>query len=257
MEMIPLKVEARDETGKGPARRLRARGIIPAVAYGLGRDTLHISILDEDLDRVYSSSDANVLIDLEVPGEEKEESVAAMIKEVQRDPVSREPLSVDLQWISLDEEIEVEVPLGIAGNAPGVDEEGGVVQQQFHSIPVTCLPTEIPERITADIEGMEIGDALFVSDLPEIEGIEYAPAADDVVLTIAPPITEEELEAQIEEDLLASLVDLEVGEEVVEEELVPEGEEGEEEEEGEGAEAPEGAQVDVQEVDESELDEFD
>ncbi len=253
MELVPLTVEAREETGKGPARRLRAEGVVPGVVYGLHRDTLHIAVDRTELDDVYGGHDANVLIDLDVPGEDRESSVAAMVKEVQRDPVTRDPLSVDFQWISLEEEIEVEVPLATTGHAPGVDEDGGVVQQQFHTIPVTCLPTEIPESIEADITGMEIADALFVSDLPDIEGVTYGPEPDEVILTVAPPISEEELEAQIDEGLLESLVDLEVGEEVEEAEtLVPEGEEEAEEEEGEGAEAPEGAQVDVREIGEDE-----
>ncbi|MGI5818029.1 MAG: 50S ribosomal protein L25 [Armatimonadota bacterium] len=244
MELVQLTVQARTETGKGPARRMRAEGAVPGVVYGLHRETLHLAVSRQDLDRVYSGTDTNVLIDLEVPGEEKQASVAAMVQEVQRDPVSREPLSVDFQWVSLTEQIEVEVPLEITGNAPGVDEDGGVVQQQFHAIPVTCLPTEIPESITVDITGMQIADALFVSDLPEIQGISYVSESDEVVLTIAPPISEEDLEARIDDELLGSLVDLEVGEEVVEAEaLAPEGEE---------VEAPEGAQVDVQEIDDDE-----
>ena len=247
MELVQLTVQAREKTGSGHAGRMRAEGIVPGVVYGLQRDTLHLSVSRQDLDRIYSGAEQNVLIDLEVPGEDKESTVAAMVKEVQRDPVTRNPMSVDFQWVSLEDEIEVEIPLEITGNAPGVDEDGGVVQQQFYSIPVTCLPTEIPESISANIDAMEIADALFVSDLPEIEGITYVPEPDEVVLTIAPPISEEDLEARIDEDLLGSLVDLEVGEEVVEAEaLAPEGEE--EGEEGEGPEAPEGAQVDVQEI---------
>lgn len=248
MELVQLKVETRTETGKGPARRMRANGAIPAVIYGLRRDTLHLSVDRADLDRIYSGAEANVLIDLDVPGEQKEASVAAMVKEVQRDPVSREPLSVDFQWVSLTEQIEVEVPLEVVGSAPGVDEDGGVVQQQYHAVPVSCLPTEIPERIAIDISGMHIGDALFVSDLPQVQGVSYVPESDEVVLTIAPPISEEDLEARIDEEMLEALVDLEVGEEVVEAEaLTPE-----EEEREEAAEVPEGAQVDVQEIGEDE-----
>ncbi|MEA3403971.1 MAG: 50S ribosomal protein L25 [Armatimonadota bacterium] len=251
MELIELKADAREETGKGPARRMRGRGIIPGVVYGLRRDTLHVSVPRLQLERVYGSAE-NVLIDLDVPGEEKEEAVAAVVKEIQRDPVTQDPLSVDFQWISLEETIEVEVPIQITGHAPGVDEEGGVVQMQLHTIPVSCLPTDIPQSITTEIEGMEIGDALFVEDLPEVEGVTYIPEPDEVVLSIAPPITEEELEARIDEEMLESLVDLEVGEEVVEaEELIPEAEEEEVEERAPSA--PEGAQVDVQEADEEEL----
>ena len=237
MELVQLTVQARNETGKGPAGRMRAEGIVPGVVYGLKRDTLHLSVPRHDLDRIYSGTDQNVLIDLEVPGEEKEEAVAAMVKEVQRDPVSREPMSVDFQWVSLKENIEVEVPLELVGSAPGVDEDGGVVQQQYYAIPVSCLPTVIPESISADITGMKIADALFVSDLPELEGISYVPEADEVVLTIAPPISEEDLEAHIDEDMLDSLVDLEVDEEALEAEaLEPEVEEAEEAEEAEGDE---------------------
>ena len=135
--------------------------------------------------------------------------------------------------------------LEITGTAPGVEEDGGVAQQQLHTVALTCLPTMIPTSIVVDITGMSIGDARFVSDLPEVEGVSYVPEADEVVLTTAAPISEEDLETQIDEELLDSLVDLEVGEGVEEAEmLAPEGEEG--------PEATEGAQVDVQEIDDDE-----
>ena len=247
MELAPMKVGTREQTGKGPARRMRVEGLIPGVVYGLGRDTVSLSIPQRSFERLYVGSEgANVLIDLEVPGEEREESVAAIIKEVQRDPVTRALLSVDLQWVSLRETIQVEVPLEVTGDAPGVKDDGGVVQQQLHAVTVSCLPTAIPEHIAANIDGMHISDALFVGDLPEIEGVAYVPEADEVVLTIARPIREEDLETRIDEELLESLVDLEVGEEAAEaEELAPE--------EGEQAPPTEGTQVDVQEIDESEL----
>ncbi len=241
MELVQLTVDARVETGKGPARRLRAGGAIPGVVYGLKRNTLHLAVDSAVFSRLFGGSDTNVLIDLDVPGEDKESSVAAMIKEVQRDPVTREPLNIDFQWVSLTEQIEVEVPLEITGTAPGVEEDGGVVQQQLHTVALTCLPTVIPASIVVDITGMSIGDARFVSDLPVVEGISYVPEADEVVLTIAAPISEEDLETQIDDELLDSLVDLEVGEELEEGEvLAPEDEEG--------PEATEGAQVDVQEI---------
>ncbi|MGD9496603.1 MAG: 50S ribosomal protein L25 [Armatimonadota bacterium] len=221
MELVPLKVAPREQTGKGPARRLRAVGLIPGVVYGLGRDTVHLSVARRALESIHGGAEAaNVLIDLDVPGVEREASVAAMVKEVQRDPVTREPLSVDFQWVSLREEIEVEVPVEVSGTAPGVEDDGGVVQQQLHSIAVVCLPTAIPERIIATIDGMHIGNTLHVRDLPQLEGVRYVPEGDEVVLSIAPPISEAELESRVEEEMLESLVELEVGEEV--EELTPE-----------------------------------
>ena len=133
MELVPMKVDTREQTGKGPARRLRAEGLIPGVVYGLGRETVSLSIPQRAFERLYVGSEgANVIIDLEVPGEEREETVAAIIKEVQRDPVTRALLSVDLQWVSLREAIQVEVPIEVTGDAPGVSADGGVVQQQLH-----------------------------------------------------------------------------------------------------------------------------
>lgn len=213
MELVPLTVEKREETGKGPARRMRAAGLLPGVVYGLGREAVPVSIPRRAFERIYVGSEgANVLIDLTVPGVEREASIAAIIKEVQRDPVNRSLLAVDFQWVSLREEIEVEVPIEVVGRAPGVVDEGGVVQQQLHTVAVTCLPTEIPEHIEANIEGMQIGDSLHVADLPEIPGVTYVPDPDEVVLTIAPPISEADLETRVEEEI-EELVELEVGEE--------------------------------------------
>ena len=234
MELVPMKADTREQTGKGPARRMRAAGIIPGVVYGLGRSTVHLSVSELVLERLHvGGQGANLLIDLDVPGEQREESVAAMVKEIQRDPVTHALLSVDFQWVSLREKIEVEVPVEVAGDAPGVKDDGGVVQQQLHNVTVSCLPTIIPDHIVANVDGMHIGDALFVSDLPQIDGVIYVPEADEVVLTIAPPISDEDLETRVDEEMLESLVDLEVGEEVAEaEELAPEGP-AEEAEEGE------------------------
>lgn len=222
MELVPLTVEARTETGKGPARRMRAAGAIPGVVYGLGREAVHVAVPQRTFERIYVGSEgANTLIDLTVPGTEREASVAAIIKEVQRDPVTRALLSVDFQWVSLRRELQVDVPIDVTGRAPGVADEGGVVQQHLHTIAVTCLPTDIPERIIASIEGMQIGDALHVGALPQLPGVTYVPEADEVVLTIAAPISDAELETRAEEGIEA-LVDLEVAEEGEAELLAPE-----------------------------------
>ncbi len=231
MELVQLKVEPRQETGKSAARRARASGSIPGVVYGLHRDTQHLSVSESDLHHLTSGAGANLLIDLDLAGVERESSVAAMIKVVQRDPVTRAPLSVDFQWVSLTELIVVEVPLDILGEAPGVEDDGGVLDQSLHTVSVQCLPTAIPSSIPISIDGMHIGDGRSIGDLPEIEGITYMQETDQVVLSIVAPISEAQLETRTDEEL-ESLVDLEVGGEVEEaERLKPE------EESGEGGEA--------------------
>ncbi len=241
MEIVQLKVDKREEVGRGPARRMRRRGIVPAVAYGMSRETVHVSLPAAELERVLQTAEgANVLIDLEIPDTPKQENMASIIKAVQRDPVTREPLSADFQWISLEEKITLAVPVEVTGTAPGVVEDGGALQQQMHTVEVSCLPTDIPERIVASIDGMQIGDSLHVSDLEAISGVEVLAEADDVLLSIGAPIREEDLEVRVDEGLLEQLVDLEPGEELVEEEaeeLVPEeAEEAEEAAEEEAAE---------------------
>jgi len=234
MEIVQLKVDKREELGKGPAGRLRREGIVPGVAYGLGRDPVHLSLPVAELSRILQTSErGNVIIDLRVPGTRERAKIASIIKDIQRDPVTSEPLSVDFQWISLEEKITVEVPIEVTGSAPGVVEDGGVAQQQMHNVQVSCLPTEIPERIVANIDGMHIGDSLHVSQFEPIADAEVLAKPEDLVLTIAPPISEEELEVRVDEALLEQLVDLEPSEELLPEEaeeLVPE-EEAEEAEE--------------------------
>jgi large subunit ribosomal protein L25 len=244
MEIVQLKAEKREELGKGPAKRLRRQGAIPGVAYGMARDPIHLSVSAAELGRVlHTSEGGNVLIDLKVPGAPRTKNTASIIKEIQRDPVSREALSVDFQWISLEEKITVEVPVEVTGTAPGVVDDGGVVQVQMHHVQVSCLPTEIPEQVVANIDGMHIGDALQAADLEVTSGVEILADPEEVLLSIAAPIREEELEVRVDEGLLEQLVDLAPGEELAveeAEEVVAEAAEGAEEaEEEEAAEQPE------------------
>jgi len=219
MELTQLRVELREETGKGPARRLRQRGMIPGVAYGRDSETVHVYVPATELDRILRASEGgNVIIDLEIPGTKKAANIATIIKDIQRDPVSRKPLNVDFQWVSLEQRITVEVAVEVVGSAPGVVEDGGVVQQQMHTVQVSCLPMEIPDRITANIDGMHIGGALHVRDLDPVNGVEVLAPDDDVLLSVVAPIREEELEVRAEEAELEELVGLEAAEELAAEE---------------------------------------
>ncbi len=227
MEITQFKVGARDEFGKGPARRLRMTGVVPGVAYGLGRETVHLAVTETELDEMLRSSDGgNVVLDLDVPGVNKQDDVAAIVKDIQRDPITRAALNVDFQWISLAEKITVDVAVTVIGEAPGVVDDGGVVQQQYHQVLVNCLPMEIPESVFANIDGMTIGDALYARELQVPEGAELMLGEDEAVLSIAAPISDEDLETRIDEGLLDELVDLEGEEELEEgEEELEEGEE--------------------------------
>ena len=230
MEITQFQVQARDEFGKGPARRLRMTGVVPGVAYGLGRETVHLAMGEDELAEMLRSSDGNVVLDLDVPGIDRQDDVAAIVKAIQRDPITRAALNVDFQWISLAEKITVDVAVTVIGEAPGVEDDGGVVQQQYHQVSVSCLPMEIPESVFANIDGMNIGDPLYARDLEIPEGAELMLDEDEAVLSIAAPISDEDLETRIDEGLLDELVDLEGDEEL------EEGEEGADEAADEGEE---------------------
>ena len=218
MEEVVIEAQRREETGKGPARRLRAQGLVPGVAYGLGNETVRIQVTRDELEAALRTErGANVLLDLKIEGVKTAKGTAAIIKEIQRHPVTRQPQSVDLQWISLTEKITVQVPVVVEGESPGV-EEGGVVDQIMHELEVACLPTAIPDQLIADITGLNINDTLHLEDIQVPEGVELLADPADAVVSIAPPISDEDLEVRVAEDLLEGLEEVPAEEELVLEE---------------------------------------
>jgi large subunit ribosomal protein L25 len=226
-----LKVEERTEFGSRTSRRLRRSGLVPGVVYSGGSKARAFQVPERDVRTVLTHGGA--LIDLELDGN----SVPAVIKEQQRDPVRGELLHLDLQEVRLDVEIQADVAIELLGadDAPGVT-EGGVLEHVTHQVTISALPTAIPETIPADVSGMDIGDTLQLSAVAAPEGVEFVLGEgvdpDEVTIaTLSPPRVEEEPEPELEEE--AELVG--------EEGEVPEGEEAPAEGEPEGAEEPGGS----------------
>ncbi|MFQ6097454.1 MAG: 50S ribosomal protein L25, partial [Armatimonadota bacterium] len=172
MEQITLKARLRgqDELGKGPAKRIRAAGDVPGVAYGHGREPVSIAVNARELTTAIRAG-ANVLVDLQIEGLQAEDGTLAIIKDTQRHPITDRYLSVDLQWISLTEKIAVRVPLVLDGTPVGV-QEGGFVEHFLREVEITGIATEIPDAIHADVSHLDIGESLHVRDLqvpPEAE----------------------------------------------------------------------------------------
>ena len=233
MEQVVMTAERREANGSGPARRLRENGMVPGVAYGLDNENVVIAVPRDVLEAALRTEQRlNVLLDLRIKGIKSDKQTAAIVKEIQRHPVTRVPLSVDFQWISLTETITVSVPVQIEGSAPGVDDEGGMVDQIMHEIQVECLPTNIPDHLVADITGMAINDTIHVEALAVPEGVNILVDPAETVVSIAPPIREEDLEVRVEEELLEGLEEVPLAEEEL---AVGEGEQvpGEEEAGGE------------------------
>jgi len=224
-----LKVAARAEFGSRTSRRLRRDGLVPGVVYSGGSEARPFQVAEREVRSVLA--DGAALFDLEIEGAK---AVPVVVKEQQLHPVRGSLQHIDLQEVKLDEEIQAEVAIDLEGaeGAPGV-KGGGVLEHVTREVTVEALPTEIPDRIVANVSAMEINDTLQLSAIEAPEGVKFV--ADDpaevTIATLSPPRVEEEPEPDVEEE--AELVG-EEGEEPPAEGEAGEGEGGGEPGEGGG-----------------------
>jgi large subunit ribosomal protein L25 len=173
---VKIAAETRSEFGKGVARRLRQDGRVPAVLYGHGTETRHLSLPAHDLMRALRSS--NVLLRLE--GLTKGGEIA-LPKAVQRDPIKNIIEHVDLILVRQGEKVTVEIPLRLVGEiAPG----DGMIDQQLVQITVEAEATNIPQGLDVDIEGLELGQGVHASDLTLPEGVSLQVEPDTLILHV-------------------------------------------------------------------------
>jgi large subunit ribosomal protein L25 len=191
MKTVPLKANQRLQTGKQAAKKLRAGKRVPAVVYGAGINPTAVDVgLDEFSRAIHTRAGENVVIQLTVAEGQKNFEKTVVIKEIQLNPVTDAIQHVDFNAISLTEKIKVKVMLHVKGDAPGV-KEGGVLDVVHHEIEVECLPTNIPERLDADISNMKIGDSIHLREIVFPSGVTPQLAEDEVVVAIHAPQAEE------------------------------------------------------------------
>jgi large subunit ribosomal protein L25 len=193
---VTLEAQARPGTGKGVARKLRAAGKVPAILYGRGVEAEPVAVDRMALMRAFKTdAGRNVLIDLLIDGE----THLTLARELQRDPVRGSILHVDFLKIARDVAIEVDVPIHIEGDSPGV-KEGGVVEHHLWSVRVSCLPTSVPDRLVADISRTLLGEMLRVADLAVPDGVTVLTDPNEAVLGVVVPQIlklEEEVPAEV------------------------------------------------------------
>jgi large subunit ribosomal protein L25 len=193
MKTIELNVERRTETGKGEARRARAKGRIPAVVYGAGKPNVPIHLERRALtDAFRAGAGENAIFLLKLGG--SDQSRHAMIRELSRDPVSREPLHIDFVRVLMDAKIRVNVPIEVVGIAKGVKTEGGILDFVTREVEVECLPGNIPAHLPLDVTELSIGDMLRVASLAAVEGVTILDDPDKVLVHVAHPTQEKEPE---------------------------------------------------------------
>jgi large subunit ribosomal protein L25 len=162
MKEISIGATARTSSGKGPARQTRRAGNIPAIMYGPEIDPLPLTINEREFRAALrSASGGGSIFDLNVDGK----SSKAIVRDIQRDPVTSNVIHVDLFAISMNKPISVRIPVKYSGLPVGVKTDGGIMQVTMRDIGVSSLPANIPEFLEIDVTELGIGDSLHVRDV--------------------------------------------------------------------------------------------
>jgi large subunit ribosomal protein L25 len=190
-KQVKLKAERRTALGRSAARKLKARGIIPAIIYGGRNKPQPLQVSAREINAMLShASGENILVELEIEGEESNRS--ALVQEIQHSPVGGDILHIDFHAVSMDEKIHAEVPLETIGVANGVKNFGGLLEQSLRALAVECLPRDLPDRITVDVSNLNIGDSIHVRDIQMPSGVTPKAQLDLTAFSVVAPAVEEE-----------------------------------------------------------------
>ncbi len=201
MDILKLNVLERKESGKALAK-LRKDGLIPAVRYGHGKDSVNLSVPYIDFSKLYKAAGESTLVELSFAGQKP---VNTLIHDVQVDPLSGRFTHIDFYQVNMDEEIETEVALEFVGESPAVKALGGVLIRNLDEVKVKCLPKNLPHSFVIDLAQLvDFDSQVKVSDIPLPEGVEMLDALDAIVATVMRPRTDAEmssLEEKVEMDV--------------------------------------------------------
>ena len=185
-----IKGERREEFGKGSARRLRRDGKIPGVLYEKGIENIHFAVDLIEMTAIVRNDGANAIVELELDGEK----LMAMVKHIDQNVITLDIDHIDLLGIKRGEKVTVEVPVVIEGEAA----PGAVVLQETDYVEIEIDALSIPDELTVSIEGKEIGDALYASDVKLPEGAELISDAETLIVNVTYEQVDEDLEAEAE-----------------------------------------------------------
>lgn len=163
-----LEAQSRTAGSKNDARRVRRGGKIPGVVYGAGKDTKLVALDPRQVARIlHSDTGYNTIFDLTLDGERTK----AMIVDWQYEPIKGSLLHVDLKRIAMDQKLHVDVPIVLKGEAAGVKQQGGILEQVQRDVEIECLPGDIPNSIEVDVSHLVFGKVLRVAELPHSDKI--------------------------------------------------------------------------------------
>ncbi len=178
-----LAAELRSDSGSRPAGRLRREGLLPGVVYGLGGDSVSVTVSAHQLGNILSSrTGLNTLITLQIGGKDE----LALARQVQRDVVKGTLIHVDFVRVRADQTIQAEVRLNLLGAPEGVS-QGGMLEQLMHSLTVEGKPGQLPTEIEHDVTALVLGDQLRVGDLALPAGVLVTNDPDELIAMISVP----------------------------------------------------------------------
>lgn len=190
-----LEVVARELAGSSHCGRIRRSGLVPGNVYGLDRPPFKVSVSPKKIDELLRRGrGVNTVFQLSLVGENRTRE--AMIKELQRDPVSGNPIHVDFIRIDPMKKIHVRVPVHLNGTPVGVRLEGGTVEFVTREVEVECLPAAIPESLNVDISGLHLNQHVSVSDLELEVGVLIAGDPGTILAVVHAPMVEEQPAAE-------------------------------------------------------------
>ena len=188
-------VVAKPRTGtfnKNHARRVRVQGLIPAVVYGAGKESVAVTVDPKVITKIlYSDSGHNTIFDLTIEGAGV---TKAMIVDWQNEPIKGKLLHIDLKRIAMDKAMRVSVPVQLTGVSTGVKNSGGIMSQVLHEVEIECLPSDIPSHIDVDVTNLEINGAIHISDLPHSDKLKFLGEEDALVAHVT--VMKEEVVAE-------------------------------------------------------------
>jgi len=196
MASAQLSATPRDGTGKGSARSLRAKGQVPAIIYGHGREPQPLAIDTRELEKLLSKISAeSTVIELSMDGK----SARTLIREIQRHPFKRQILHVDFQELVAGEKVTVRIPIVLTGVPEGVRVDAGILDQVMRELEIEVDPANIPNHVEVDVNPLRIGDSVHVRDIALPEGVELVGEPDSTVCVVSAPRAVVETVAATEE----------------------------------------------------------
>jgi large subunit ribosomal protein L25 len=192
MERPVLTAEIREGVGKEKAKKLRAKGLIPAIFYGPRSQTIPLVIDSKELAKaLQTEAGENVLIDLDIRKGAQLDRKVVMLKDIQIDPLQRKTLHTDFYEVTMDEMVIVEVPVHLMGKPEGT-KMGGILEQVRRVIQIQCFPGDIPKSIDIDVSPLKIGDSIHVQDI-KVEKAKIISDTNFTIATVVPPVVEEKV----------------------------------------------------------------